>query len=290
VASVAVATCAEHPRLDAEGRLLLDVLRARGLRAEAEIWTEEPVGGWDAYDLVVLRSTWDYTFMLARFLAWVRAVGVGRLLNPPDAVAWNADKRYLFDLRAAGIRTIPTEHVQAGAGFAPPAGRFVVKPAVGAGSRGAAVFDDERHDAARGHVAALQAGGHEVLLQPYLAAVDGPEAETALVFLDGVLSHAMRKGALLALDRGPVDGLFQREQMSPVAVPEADAVALARRTLAVVEERFGRLPYARVDVLRDDAGEPAVLEVELIEPSLFLDYAPGSAQALADAIVARLPP
>jgi hypothetical protein len=236
---------------------------------------------------VVVRSTWDYTFMPARFERWTRAVGA-QLLNPPDVVEWNAHKRYLLDLAEAGVRTVPTELCTPGAPFVPPPGRFVVKPAVGAGARGAAVYDEARHDAAREHVAALHAAGHDVLLQPYLDAVDGAESETALVFLDGTLSHAMRKGPLLTLDGGPVDGLFQSEQMSR-AEPAPDAVALGRRAHELVERRFGRPLYARVDVLRDSAGEPAVLELELIEPSLFLDYAPGSAQALADAIVARLP-
>jgi hypothetical protein len=285
---VAIATCAEHPELDAEGRLLLDALRVLQIAASPAVWTEQPAGGWGAYDLVVLRSTWDYTFMAERFVQWARDIG-GRLLNAPDVVAWNADKRYLFDLVDAGIATIPTERVADGAAFAPPAGRFVLKPAVAAGSRGAAVFDDSRHDAAREHAAALQADGHDVLLQPYLDAVDGAEAETALVFLDGTLSHAMRKGPLLALDLPPPDGLFRQEQMSPVAEPAADAVALAGRVHAYVEERFGRQLYARVDVLRDAQGAPAVLELELIEPSLFLDFAPGAPQALARAIVARLP-
>jgi hypothetical protein len=234
-----------------------------------------------------VRSTWDYTFMAARFEQWTRAVGA-RLLNPPDVVAWNLHKRYLLDLAEAGVRTIATELCAPGAPFAPPPGSFVVKPAVAAGARGAAVYDEARHDAARAHVAALHADGHDVLLQPYLDAVDGAEAETALVFLDGALSHAMRKGPLLTLDGGPVDLLFQTEQMSR-AEPEPDVVALGRRAHALVERRFGRPLYARVDVLRDGAGEPAVLEVELVEPSLFLDYAPGSAQALARAIVARLP-
>jgi hypothetical protein len=285
---VAIATCAEVPALDDEGRLLLDALRALEIDAEPAIWSERPDAGWEAYDLVVVRSTWDYTFMPARFLEWTQQIGP-RLLNPPDVVAWNADKRYLFDLARAGIATIPTEHVAPGAPFMPPPGRFVAKPAVAAGSRGAAVFDEERHAAARAHVAALHADGHDVLLQPYLDAVDGDEAETALVFLDGELSHAMRKGPLLALDVPPPDGLFRAEQMSPVDAPAADAVALAERVHADVVERFGRPLYARVDVLRDAAGAPAVLELELVEPSLFLGYAPGSAQALARAIAARLP-
>jgi len=288
VASVAIATCAELPRPDDENVLLLEALRAEGVRAEPEVWTQRPDGGWEAYDLVVLRSTWDYTLMLARFLEWTAQLGPQRLVNPPGAVAWNVDKRYLFELAAAGMRTIAGEHLAPGATLTPPAGCFVVKPTVGAGSRGAAVFDEARHDAARRHVAELHAEGHDVLVQPYLDAVDGEESETALVFLDGELSHAMRKGPLLWLDRADVDGLFQQEQMSRVE-PAADVVALGRRAHEFVEQRFGRLAYARVDILRDADGEPAVLEVELVEPSLFLDFAPGSAQALARAIVARLP-
>jgi hypothetical protein len=283
---VAIATCAEHRALDDEGRLLLDALRELAIDAEPAVWTARPAGGWKAYDLVVLRSTWDYTFMPARFLEWTASIG-SRLLNAPGVVAWNADKRYLFDLADAGLATVPTQHLAPGAPLHPPPGRFVAKPAVAAGSRGAAVFHDARHVAAQRHVAALHAEGHDVLVQPYLDAVDGAEAETALVFIDGTLSHAMRKGPLLALDVPPPDGLFRQEQMSP-AQPAADAVQLGERVHAYVEHRFGRPLYARVDVLRDGDGEPRVLELELVEPSLFLDFAPGSAQALAGAIATRL--
>jgi len=285
---VGIATCGEVPALDAEGRLLLDALAELAVDAEPAIWTQPAGGAWNGqYDLVVLRSTWDYTFMPERFLDWTRSIGP-RLLNAPDVVAWNADKRYLFDLARAGIATIPTAHLAPGTPLAPPLGRFVVKPAIAAGARGAAMFDDARHAAARAHVAALHGDGHDVLVQPYLDAVDGAEAETALVFLDGALSHAMRKGPLLALDLTPPDGLFRQEQMSVAREPAADVVALGRRVHAHVEERFGRPLYARVDVLRDAHGTPALLELELIEPSLFLDFAPGAAQALARAIAARL--
>lgn len=287
--SVAIAGCAEHP-VDAEGHLLLAALRAHGVRAQPVIWTEEPADGWDAFDLVVIRATWDYTFALPQFLAWTRTVGGDRLLNPPDVLAWNADKRYLADLAGAGIRTIATQHLAPGAPFTPPPGRFVVKPAVAGGARGAQVFDEQRHEQARAHVAKLHGAGHDLLVQPYLDAVDGDEGESALVFIEGELSHVMRKGPLLALDLPAVETGFRAEQMSVVAEPAADVVALGRRTLAEVHERFGGpLLYARVDVLRDGAGEPAVLELELIEPSLFLDFVPGSAEAVARAIVARLP-
>ena len=284
--TVALATCAEHPDLDEEGRRLLAALRERGLEAEPVVWDTEPEGGWERFDLVVVRSTWDYTFALERFLAWTRAVG-RRLLNSPDTLAWSADKRYLLELARAGVPVIATELLDPGAPFEPPPGRFVVKPAVSAGSRGAAVFDAARHEAARAHVRALRAEGRDVLVQPYLDAVDGEEAETALVFIDGELSHAMRKGPLLALDRPALRAGWAPEVMSRTE-PADDVAALGRRVHTLVEERFGRPLYARVDVLRDAAGAPAVLEVELVEPSLFLDLVPGTAEALADAILERL--
>lgn len=288
--SVAIATCADHPALDDEGRLLLDALRDLGVDAQPIVWSEEPAAGWRAFDLVVVRSTWDYTFAPADFLAWARGVGEPRLLNPPDVVAWNADKRYLADLAGAGIRTIRTEHLPPGAAFSAPPGRFVVKPAVAGGARGAQVFDEARHAQAAEHVARLHAAGQHLLVQPYLDAVDGAEGEIALVFLDGELSHAMHKGPLLALDVPAVEVGFRAEQMRVVAEPAPDVVALGRRALGAVHARFGGpLLYARADILRDAAGEPAVLELELIEPSLFLDFVPGAAQALARAIVARLP-
>ena len=288
--AVAIATCAEHRDLDDEGRMLLDALRDLGIEAHPVVWSDEPAGGWERYDLVVVRSTWDYTSALPRFLAWARAVGAPRLLNPPDVVAWNADKRYLADLARTGIITIATERLAPGASFMPPPGRFVVRPAVAGGARGAQVFDEGRHEPARAHVARLHAAGHDVLVQPYLDAVDGDEGEIALVFIEGELSHAMHKGPLLALDLPAVEVGFRAEQMSVVAGPADDVVALGRRALATVHERFGGpLLYARVDVLRDAAGEPAVLELELVEPSLFLEFVPGSAQALARAILVRLP-
>lgn len=286
--AVAIATCADYPALDEEGRLLLDALRDLGVAAQPVVWSDRPAGGWQQYDLVVVRSTWDYTFALRDFLAWARAVGPRRLLNPPDVVAWNADKHYLKELAQAGISTIATEHLAPGVRFTPPPGRFVVKPAVAGGARGAQVFDEARHAQAVAHVASLHAAGNVVLVQPYLDAVDGDEGEIALLFIEGKLSHAMHKGPLLALDLPAVEVGFRAEAMSR-AEPAPDVVALGHRTLDEIYERFGGpLLYARVDVLRDAGGAPAILELELIEPSLFLGFAPGSAAALARAIVARL--
>jgi hypothetical protein len=282
--TVAIATCAEHPQPDAENRLLLDALRARGLDASAVAWNAPAPVDWDAYDAVVVRATWDYTWALDDFLRWTRAVGP-RLHNAADVIAWNADKRYLFDLERAGLPVVAGQHVPPGAPVRPPSGRFVVKPTVSAGARDTAVYDGARHEAAREHVRALHAAGRDVLVQPYCDSVDR-EAETAVVLIDGRLSHCMRKGPLLALDQPPAAGLFRTEDMRRREGAQ-DVLALARRTWEVAAARFGPPLYARVDVLRGAAGEPAVLELELIEPSLFLDFAPGSAEALAEALLRR---
>jgi hypothetical protein len=280
--SVAIATCAAHPQPDGENRLLLDALRALGADASAVPWNA--AADWDAYAAVVVRMTWDYTWALGDFLRWTGAIGP-RLHNDPATIAWNVDKRYLFDLERAGIAVVAGEHVAVGASFRPPPGRFVVKPTVSAGARDTAVYDGARHEAASEHVDALHAAGRDVLVQPYLGRVES-EAETAVVFIDGRLSHCMRKSPLLALGQPARAGLFAPEDMRR-REGDADVLALARRACRVAAERFGPPLYARVDVLRTDAGEPAVLELELVEPSLYLDFAPGSPEALARALVQR---
>jgi glutathione synthase/RimK-type ligase-like ATP-grasp enzyme len=285
--SIAIATCTELPDGDAECALLLDALHTRGIDATAAVWSAPPPGGWDAFDAVVVRATWDYSSVPEQFVRWVQDIG-DRLHNPPEVIAWNVDKRYLFDLERAGIPVIAGEVLTPGAPFAPPDGSFVVKPTVSAGARDTAVYDGARHAAARAQVDALHADGRAVLVQPYFEHV-ATDAETAVVFIDGELSHAMRKEPLLALDQVQASGLYRPETMSRREA-DADILDLARRTLAYATGRFGELLYARVDVLRADDGTPAVLELELIEPSLFLDYAPGSADALADAVVRRVQP
>jgi hypothetical protein len=283
-AAVAIATCALHPQLDDENVLLREALEAAGMSAAAVAWNEP--ADWDAFDAVVVRATWDYTWHLDAFVDWARARG-DRLHNAADVIAWNADKRYLFDLERAGLAVIAGDHLPPGAGFEPPPqGRYVVKPTVSAGARDTAVYDGERHDAARAHVGRLHAAGRDVLVQPYYQRVD-QEAETAVVLIDGELTHSMRKGPLLTLDQSDVDGLYRVEDMRRREA-DSDVVALARRAWAYAADRFGPPLYARVDILRDDAGEPAVLELELIEPSLFLDFAPGTATALAAALRRRV--
>jgi glutathione synthase/RimK-type ligase-like ATP-grasp enzyme len=280
---LAIATCGEVPDLDDEGRLLLTRLRAAGVEAEPAIWDDESVR-WDDYDRVLLRSTWDYPRSPESFAAWVAARG-RRLINPPEVVLWNISKRYLALLESWGLPIVPTDFIAPGEPVELPGEtEFVVKPAVSAGSRGTARYAPDDLDRAHRHVAELLAANREVMIQPYLPSVE-TAGETAVIMLGGRFSHAMRKGPLLELEQEPESGLFREEEMSRRHAAE-DEIELAERVL----DRYGaeiRAPtYARIDLLRSAAGAPLILELELIEPSLFLDHHPDAADRLAELLSA----
>ncbi|RLK12475.1 hypothetical protein DER29_5755 [Micromonospora sp. M71_S20] len=289
---VALVTCAELPDLDPDDRLLLEPLARRGVTVEVLDWAD-PSADWPAYDLAVLRSPWDYVLRRDEFLAW--ASRVPALANPADVVRWNTDKRYLAELSAAGVRTVPTSWVAPGEGWRPPAarGEYVVKPAVGLGSRDTGRYDlaDPQHrELAVAHVRRLSDAGRLAMVQPYLDAVD-TAGETALLFLAGpggpAFSHAVRKGPMLTGPDLGVDGLYRPEEIT-VSTATPEQLAVADRALAAVPGGPGRLLYARVDLIPGPDDAPVLVELELTEPSLFLGHADGAADRLADAILTLL--
>lgn len=293
-ARVALVSIAAARALDDDLPPLLDALREAGAQAEIVDW-DDAHADWPGFDLAVLRSAWDYTERPAQFLDWAQRVSTQtRLLNPVEVLRWNTDKHYLADLERAGVAIVPSAFVEPGAdvgdaldaflGAHPDAAEFVVKPAIGAGSR-----DAQRHaraDRARAiaHVARLCAAGRSALLQPYLDRVDA-HGETALIHFDGVFSHAIRKGPLLLRGEGPTDALFAPEHITP-RTPDPAERELAARALAAIP--FARpLAYARVDLIHDTDGAPRLLELELAEPSLFFAHGTGSAQRFAEVLLAR---
>ncbi|MET7809026.1 ATP-grasp domain-containing protein [Micromonospora chersina] len=289
---VALVTCTALPDLDPDDRLALAPLAARGVAAEAVVW-DDPAVDWAGYDLVVLRSPWDYALRRDEFVAWARTVPT--LVNPADVVAWNTDKRYLAELSAAGVPTVPTAWVEPGADWRPPAdtGEYVIKPAVSAGSQDTGRYDladPEHRELAEAHVRRLSAAGRVTMVQPYLRAVD-TDGETALLFLAGpdglAFSHAIRKGPMLTgPDRGVAE-LYKEERIDArTATPEQ--LDTAEKTLAVVPGGTDRLLYARVDLIPGPDGAPVLVELELTEPSLFVGHADGAPDRLAEAVATHL--
>ena len=270
---IALATCRHFPDGDPDDALLTAALP----EARFAVW-DDPSVHWAAFDLVVIRSTWDYQDRRDAFLDWARSVP--RLVNPPEVVEWNTDKRYLAEVPGA----VDTTFIAPGDAFAPPGGDYVVKPSVSAGTRDTARFGPGEDARAAALVAGIHASGRTVMVQPYLHAVDG-DGETALLYFDGVFSHAIRKGPLLQSGADPHEDVFAAEDITP-RDPPADERALSDDVVAHVRRRFGDLAYARVDVVRGPDG-PQLLELELTEPSLFFAQGDGAARRFAQALRSR---
>jgi glutathione synthase/RimK-type ligase-like ATP-grasp enzyme len=271
VLRVALATCAEVPEGDDEAPPLIEALARRRIEAVPAVW-DDPSVDWKAFDLVVIRSTWDYPDRRETFLAWAESLPF--VLNRPEVLRWNTDKRYL---EALGDDAVASTFLEPGARFDVPSSAFVVKPAVGAGSIGAARYEggDRR---AEGHVAELHAATKTVLVQPYVEAVDR-HGEKALIYVDGSFSHAVHKGPLLVSGAEPADGLYLEETLNEAEAAH-DELEVGNRALEAVPFPREDLLYARVDLLPG----PLVVEIELTEPSLFLGYADGAVDRFADAI------
>ncbi|MEU6864555.1 hypothetical protein ABZ924_14950 [Streptomyces sp. NPDC046876] len=284
-ARVALATSAEGLAWDTDLPGMLEALRARGLDAVAAPWDD---GGfdWSQCDAVVVRSTWGYARRRAAYLAWADAVGaVTRLDNPAAVLHWNTDKTYLRDLAGHGVPVVATRFIAPGeAVVLPERGQFVVKPAVSAGAQDTARYGEEHHGPAAGHVAALHAAGATAMVQPYLARID--EGERALVFLGGVFSHAVRKGPVLT-EVGVIDNDRAPHPDLAPHLPTAAELALARVALAAVPGAGRPVLYARVDVATGDDGEPVVMELELVEPDLFMEHGGDALRHFAELVYDR---
>ena len=291
-ANVALATAHGAWEQDEDAPVLVGALDTIGVAATAAVWNDASVD-WAVFDLVVVRSTWDYTDHREQFVEWAERVeSLTRLANCSSVLRWNTDKSYLGELSEAGLAVVPTTFLRAGAD--PERDPFtvlgtgtdlVVKPTVSAGSKDTARYRPDQRVAASDHVAQLLDHRRDVMLQPYLDTVD-ESGETGMVFLGGKFSHAFRKGPLLLDGPADVDGLFAVEQIDPRTATTAE-LDLAHRALAEVSSLTGvdDLLYARVDVLVGPGGEPLLLEVELTEPSWFLEQSEGAPARAAAAIL-----
>ena len=287
--SVALVTCREALGIDYDMPLLLEAVRAAGIAVDEVCWDDESID-WSTYNHVVIRSTWDYHRRYDEFMQWVRSVSsVSTMSNSLDVITWNTDKHYLAEVAAMGLPVVPTVFIEPGHDGWPDQvhdllahGDVVVKPAISAGSN-----DTERHsnfDAAQKHIAELLLAQRSVMLQPYMADVD-VQSETGLVFIDGKFSHAFAKGPLLAQAKNMSGGLYAEEEIG-VRQPTAEQLLIGERAVKWLLSRFGKLLYARVDLLPTAQG-PVIIEIELTEPSLYLLLHPEAATELANALISH---
>jgi glutathione synthase/RimK-type ligase-like ATP-grasp enzyme len=283
---VALATCAALPSLTDDDRLLIPALATRGIGAVPAVWDDDTVD-WRAFAAVVIRSTWDYHLWQPRFLAWIdrlEALGV-RLINPAPVLRWNAEKTYLRDLADAGVSVVPTRWVEPG-DTAPLAeilretgwSRAVVKPSIAATAYRTWSTDATSVDADEARFRELVAAGR-VLVQPFIEAI-AAEGEWSLMFFGGEYAYSVLKTPRAGDFRVQSDfggGVVARHAGSAL-------VAQAAGVLEAAPFKRSELTYARVDGCVVE-GTFALMELEVLEPGLFLAVGPRGADDFADAIV-----
>lgn len=283
---VALATYDRAPGLAPDDRLLIPALKRCGVTAEPVVWSSDTTD-WASFDAVVVRSCWDYHLHIDAFRAWLdrlEAIPVP-VHNDPGLVRWNADKRYLLDLAQRGVPTIPTsvllrnhpddiDGVLADTGWR----RFVIKPTISASGYETYALRAPLTGEARQAVARVTAVG-DALVQPFVEEVSR-DGEYSFTFIDAAYSHATLKRATAGEFRVQTEHGGSADPVSP----PPELIEQAARVLGALDEA----PlYARVDgVVRDNAF--LLMELELIEPNLFLEFGTGAADRMARAIVARM--
>jgi hypothetical protein len=275
---VALVTCRQLPEPDPDHAPLWAALADGGIDANLCIWTDETVD-WAGYELVVLRSTWDYFEDRPRFLRWAEQVaGATALWNPLAVIQWNTHKKYLLDLERGGVPVVQTHLVSTEpevlAAICDARGwtEVVVKPAVSASS-----FQTHRmrRDELDEALFARLCRDRDMMVQPFVESVTD-YGERAVVVIDGEVTHSVRKQPRLA---GQAEGVT-----GPHPV-ESDERALALAAMEVVGEP---VLYGRVDMARDAGGQPMVMELELTEPSLFFPFSDAALQRFVAGIRQRL--
>lgn len=308
---LAIASCSTLPDWEVDDAVLHRAFEARGIEFAVEPW--DAAVDWSTFEAVLIRTIWDYQERLVEFLAWLdRLEPVTRIFNPPSVVRWNARKTYLRDLAADGVPTIPTAWLQEppGGGAAgllelarsldPCAAGFFLKPQVGATAWGTLPFDGDLAggEAAMAHLGQWLARPEVpgMMLQPFLPSVRG-FGECSVLFVDGEPAHGVRKIPVPGDYRVQNDfGASDQPWEPPAPVPRIASAAMASAAQRAGGGAAAPLLYGRADFLRDDVaaagGDPAdgwrIVELELIEPSLFLRHSTATADRLADAVEARL--
>jgi hypothetical protein len=274
---VALVTCVEPPEADVDEELLVSALRRAGLDARMVAW-DAPHAERASRELFVLRSTWNYAQHFDAFCTWLRTTARhARLLNPLHVVSCNLQKTYLRSLEAQGIAIVPTEFVARGDRRSLDDLRrhegwnaIVVKPVVSGGSYRTARFDGSAQASWQDAQAFLDAllADRDAMVQPWMPSVE-TSGERSLVWIDGAFTHAIRKAPRFA---------GEQERVSEALVVEADEQAFGETVLGAfvrdADTSLDELLYARVDVLRDETGDLRLMELELVEPSLYLSLSP----------------
>ncbi|MFD3002521.1 RimK family alpha-L-glutamate ligase [Pontibacter toksunensis] len=271
---------------DEENSKLLDLLKEKGLNVSFQIW-DDPAVDWSRFDLIVLKSPWDYFDKIDAFYIWLGELEKldVRVLNPVDIVRWNANKRYLLDLQEQGVKVVPTVWLEKGDTFDAAAlfktfsaEKVIVKPAISGGAKNTfALTLTEAEEKTEIINQLLQQ--ESFLAQPFLEEIK-TKGEWSFLFFNGQYSHTVLKTVK------PGDFRVQHFYGGTVHTPEPP-VALLVAAQHIVDKHAPGCLYARVDGVELN-GALALMELELIEPFLFMAMSEGALQRYCEALLMQL--
>lgn len=269
---VFLVSCLELPEPDPDEAPLKAAFERAGFSCGVKAW-DDPNVDWSETSLAFLRATWNYHTQLEAFRGWLaRADAATRLLNPLSLVEWNLHKGYLVELASKQIPVVPTEVIAKGSSAdlsqlveARGWSDVVIKPAVSGGSYRTLRANSSNWQDGMAHFEGL-VQDRDTLVQVYLPSVEG-YGERSLIWIDGQLTHAVRKSPRF---------LDDDEHVSDAMEISAAERQLAQTCLDSIQTKPF---YARIDVAPDENGDPMLMELELIEPSLFFEKQPTSLDA-----------
>lgn len=288
---IAIATCADLPDWEKDDLPFFAALEKRQLDFDIVAWDGEI--DWSQYAACLIRTTWDYQERFAEFTDWISKVSKQtKLLNSKNILLWNSHKKYLKNLEDAGIAIAPSEWLLQGGHYDLQAimqkrgwSKGFIKPLIGANARECCRFEADQAGLSKAQAHADRLTPLEdLVLQPYLKSVE-EFGETSGIFFDHEFSHGTRKV--------PVKGDYRVQddygaKDYPYELSEKE-LAVAEKALAWVEQKFGRVLYARIDYLHGENGEAYLNEMELIEPSLFFRHGgEASCELLAEKLLQQL--
>lgn len=265
------------PEPDPDAEILLEAMARAGLDSAYVAW-DDPGVQWSAYDLLVLRSCWNYHLHFQAFRDWLERVESHvEVKNPPETIRWNMDKSYLRDLEKAGVKCVPTLFVRQGEAVClrdkcseKGWGQIVVKPTISAGSWMTQMFDCRDAEAQTFLDEILS--NRPAMVQPYLESVNSVGERSVMVIGSQATHVVVKKPRFHGSDESVSEAIeptdFERE-----IVKEFREMPQCRQTL-----------YMRVDLICDANHNWCLSELELIEPSLFLEQNPAAAESFADEI------
>jgi glutathione synthase/RimK-type ligase-like ATP-grasp enzyme len=267
---------AQDPDTDFDISIMVDALKKLGLNVDIVVWHDSNVE-WSSFDAVWIRSTWDYAKKYSEFISWVTMVaGLSKLINPLDVILENSNKIYLNKLQSNGVPVIPSTFISSVSelqvSLEDEAKTFVMKPVIGAGARGARRCRglEDLQSAVDQHFRNSEV---DLIIQPYLDEVD-TLGEIAVICCLGEPVHAIRK----------VPALSEGGHGDFAANVDID-IELSNFVKTILKQHVGRstyenLLYSRVDVV-PYKGSFLLMEIEAVEPALFLSMNPSSAQYFA---------